>query len=77
MLEKLLRLEPGFTVEEAVLRSPLSRPEDIARYAEGLRRAGLREAAFATAPARPALLIEHARTDLMPLAQRSPARYAG
>jgi tetratricopeptide (TPR) repeat protein len=77
VLEKLLRLEPGFTVEEAVLRSPLSRPEDIARYAEGLRRAGLREAAFATAPARPALLIEHARTDLMPLAQRSPARYAG
>ncbi|MBN8926663.1 MAG: hypothetical protein J0H19_08570 [Rhodospirillales bacterium] len=37
----LLRLEPGFSVAEAVDRSPLVRREDRARYAEGLRRAGL------------------------------------
>ncbi|MBN8871826.1 MAG: hypothetical protein J0H67_03220, partial [Rhodospirillales bacterium] len=37
----LLRLEPGFTVEEAVERSPLVRREDRIHYAEGLRRAGL------------------------------------
>jgi len=42
-LRRLLDLEPGFSVQEAVLRSPLSLPEDIARYAEGLRRAGLPE----------------------------------
>ncbi len=41
--ERLLALEPSFSVEEAVARSPMSRPEDLARYAEGLRRAGLPE----------------------------------
>ena len=41
--DRLLALEPGFSVEAAVTRSPLKRPEDIARYAEGLRRAGLPE----------------------------------
>jgi tetratricopeptide (TPR) repeat protein len=43
VLGRLLTLEPRFSVRQAVARSPLSRPEDIARYAEGLRRAGLRE----------------------------------
>jgi len=43
VLGRLLALEPRFSVREAVARSPLSRPEDVARYAEGLRRAGLRE----------------------------------
>jgi tetratricopeptide (TPR) repeat protein len=43
ILLRLLALEPRFSVMEAISRSPLSRPEDIARYAEGLRRAGLRE----------------------------------
>jgi TolB-like protein/Tfp pilus assembly protein PilF len=39
--ERLLTLEPGFSVEQAVQRSPFVKPEDVARYAEGLRRAGL------------------------------------
>ena len=43
VLLRLLALEPRFSVTEAMSRSPLSRPEDVARYAEGLRRAGLRE----------------------------------
>jgi len=40
---RLLDLEPGFSVRQALSRSPLSRPEDIARYVDGLRRAGLPE----------------------------------
>ncbi len=43
VLTRLLELEPSFSVEEAVERSPMTRPEDVARYAEGLRRAGLPE----------------------------------
>jgi DNA-binding SARP family transcriptional activator/TolB-like protein len=43
VLVRLLELEPGFSVEDAVLRSPLTQPQDLARYADGLRRAGLRE----------------------------------
>jgi DNA-binding SARP family transcriptional activator len=43
VLDRLLALEPGFSIETAVVRSPLQRPDDIARYAEGLRLAGLRE----------------------------------
>lgn len=39
----LLDLEPGFTVGQAVKRSPMLRMEDRGRYAEGLRRAGLPE----------------------------------
>jgi adenylate cyclase len=38
---RLLELEPGFTVAQAVARSPLSRQADLDVYAEGLRRAGL------------------------------------
>ena len=41
--ERLLRLEPGFSVREALLRSPLVREQDRRRYAEGLRLAGLPE----------------------------------
>lgn len=72
VLNRLMTLEPGFSVQEAVVRSPLSRPEDIARYADGLRRAGLRESAFAAA-APPALLIEHNPVDLVAQAPHSPA----
>jgi DNA-binding SARP family transcriptional activator/TolB-like protein len=43
VLDRLLALEPGFSVKAAIKRSPLTRPEDIARYADGLRRAGLPE----------------------------------
>lgn len=43
VLNRLLELEPAFSVESAVARSPMTRPEDRARYAEGLRRAGLPE----------------------------------
>lgn len=42
--QRLLKLEPGFTVADAVRRSPLKRREDLEHYAEGLRRAGLTEA---------------------------------
>ena len=41
--EKLLELEPGFSVRNAIERSPMIRREDLALYVEGLRRAGLRE----------------------------------
>jgi hypothetical protein len=37
----LLELEPGFTVTQAIARSPMRRPEDLRCYAEGLRRGGL------------------------------------
>jgi DNA-binding SARP family transcriptional activator/tetratricopeptide (TPR) repeat protein len=39
--DRLLALEPGFSLQAAVERSPFRRPEDVERYAEGLRRAGL------------------------------------
>ncbi len=45
ILNRLLTLEPSFSVAEAVARSPISNPKDIATYAEGLRKAGLRETA--------------------------------
>ena len=41
--EKLLSLEPGFCLRAARERSPLLRPEDVERYVEGLRLAGLPE----------------------------------
>ena len=40
---RLQAIEPGFSVTEAVRRSPLRRPEDLNRYAEGLRLGGLQE----------------------------------
>jgi TolB-like protein len=41
VLSHLYALEPNFSITSAVQRSPLNR-EDVAVYAEGLRRAGLR-----------------------------------
>ena len=38
---RLLRIEPGFTLDSAEQRSPLRRPEDRALYVEGLRLGGL------------------------------------
>jgi DNA-binding SARP family transcriptional activator/TolB-like protein len=43
VMARLLKLEPGFTVRDAIRRSPMSLPEDVERYAEGLRLAGLPE----------------------------------
>jgi TolB-like protein len=43
VLARLQALEPGFSVSSAVARSPMTRPDDLARYVEGLRLAGLRE----------------------------------
>lgn len=39
--KRLLVLEPGFTVADAIRRSPLKVPADLAHYAEGLRKGGL------------------------------------
>ncbi len=41
--ERLLMLEPKFSVQNALVRSPLTQPHDLAHYADGLRLAGLRE----------------------------------
>ncbi|MBS0639062.1 MAG: BTAD domain-containing putative transcriptional regulator [Acetobacteraceae bacterium] len=43
VLRRLLHLEPGFSVQAAIRRVPLQLAEDMHRYAEGLRRAGLPE----------------------------------
>lgn len=43
VLARLRELEPGFSVRGAIERSPMTNPDDLARYAEGLRRAGLPE----------------------------------
>lgn len=43
VLTRLLTLEPDFCISDAMERSPMTRPVDLALYAEGLRRAGLRE----------------------------------
>ncbi|MGA9865257.1 MAG: BTAD domain-containing putative transcriptional regulator [Acetobacteraceae bacterium] len=59
---RLLDLEPGFTISDALRRSPLTREQDLGHYAEGLRLAGLAE--NAVAPASPAL----------PLLRYRPAR---
>jgi DNA-binding SARP family transcriptional activator/TolB-like protein len=42
LLARLLVLEPRLTLEDAVSRSPILVPGDLAHYAEGLRLAGLR-----------------------------------
>ena len=41
MTVRLLALEPGFRVSLSAARTPLRRPEDLARYADGLILAGL------------------------------------
>jgi TolB-like protein len=43
VLTRLLKLEPSFTVQDAVRRSPMTVAADIQRYADGLRAAGLPE----------------------------------
>jgi tetratricopeptide (TPR) repeat protein len=43
VLARLLKLEPNFTVQDAIRRSPMTVAADVERYAEGLRRAGLPE----------------------------------
>jgi len=43
VMARLLKLEAGFAVRDAIRRSPMNVPDDVARYAEGLRRAGLPE----------------------------------
>ena len=58
-IDRLLALEPGFCIEDAVSRSPLTRPEDIARYAEGLRRAGLPQVGRLVSGGQLTLMIEH------------------
>ncbi len=78
VLRRLLKLEPGFSVEQATLRSPLVVPQDIARYAEGLRRAGLPEQdAVSTAAVSPKPTstppIDHPAIDLTAAASHSPA----
>lgn len=58
MRVRLLRLEPGFNIQDAVQRSPMMRPQDLAHYAEGLRLAGLPEAGH-TEGRRPIALACH------------------
>ena len=43
VLSRLLELEPAFSIRNAIERSPMQRQQDLDLYAEGLRRAGLRE----------------------------------
>ena len=43
ILTRLLALEPGFSVRNAVERSPMMQPADRDLYADGLRKAGLPE----------------------------------
>jgi tetratricopeptide (TPR) repeat protein len=73
VLSRLLKLEPKFSVQQALLRSPLAKPEDVARYADGLRRAGLAEHSASVSDAPLALLIDHSPIDLTPMSQHSPA----
>jgi TolB-like protein/Flp pilus assembly protein TadD len=44
VLSRLLELEPAFSIRDAIERSPMQRQQDLDLYADGLRRAGLREA---------------------------------
>jgi TolB-like protein/class 3 adenylate cyclase/Flp pilus assembly protein TadD len=41
--KRMLEIDPAFSVSRLTDHVPLRRPEDLARYAEGLRRAGLPE----------------------------------
>jgi tetratricopeptide (TPR) repeat protein len=42
LLARLMVLEPRLTLEDAISRSPILQPDDLAHYAEGLRLGGLR-----------------------------------
>jgi tetratricopeptide (TPR) repeat protein len=82
VLARLMRLEPGFSVQDAIRRSPMMRPADVARYAEGLRKGGLQEVAFQpqvdarTMRVRRSAL-ERTPIDLVPPPTQSSMRYAG
>ena len=41
--KRMLEIDPAFKVSSLTDHVPLRRPDDLARYAEGLRRAGLPE----------------------------------
>jgi DNA-binding SARP family transcriptional activator/TolB-like protein len=73
VLARLMVIEPGFSVREAMRRSPFARPEDIARFAEGLRRAGLREDQGGLLEQAGGFQIRHSVIDLIPEAPHSPA----
>ena len=71
VLDRLLVLEPDFSIDAAIERSPLTRSEDIARYADGLRRAGLREHA---GPAQAASAArDHSAVEVTDKPTRDPA----
>jgi DNA-binding SARP family transcriptional activator/TolB-like protein len=72
VLTRLLVIEPGFSVREAMRRSPFARPEDIVRFAEGLRRAGLREDHGTLLEQAVGFPIRHSVIDLIPEAPHSP-----
>jgi tetratricopeptide (TPR) repeat protein len=73
VLRRLLDLEPGFSIQQAMLRSPLVRPEDIVRYAEGLRRAGLPENGGVMKARAPTVLTDQPTIDLVSASSHSPA----
>lgn len=82
VLSRLMRLEPDFSVQEAILRSPMTRSEDVACYAEGLRLAGLREFTLQIQPPTqrvrtPGMALEHSPIDLVAKPTHSPLRHAG
>jgi DNA-binding SARP family transcriptional activator/tetratricopeptide (TPR) repeat protein len=82
VLSRLMRLEPEFSVQEAILRSPMTRSEDLARYAEGLRLAGLQEFTLQIqAPIQrvrsAGIALEHSPIDLVAKPTHSPVRHAG
>ena len=72
VLGRLLALEPRFSMHEAMTRSPLTQPEDKARYADGLRRAGLREHADPAPGGHASQVTLHSVIDLVPRAPQSP-----
>ena len=73
VLSRLLTLEPGFSVRQAVQRSPWSRPDDTARYAEGLRRGGLPDEGCVRPQDGTVLILPHSVIDLASEAPHSPA----
>ncbi len=62
ILARLLAMEPGFSIKDAIDRSPMIRHEDLAAYAEGLRLG---------APGR--LAANRAAIDLVSRASQSPS----
>jgi DNA-binding SARP family transcriptional activator/TolB-like protein len=72
MRRRLALLEPGFSIDAAVRRVPLQRAEDMQRYAEGLRLAGVPEGGgLASRPV--VVLAENSVIDLVSEAPQSRA----